>query len=134
MFSSVVVKSVSRCGVYCVPCSVSVGAIWAQRIAGGSNSQISRQLTHEFAKLVNPNYRPPLPPRKYPWYPFLLDTEYAPRSIGRLEGLCQWKIPVTPSGIEAATCIAVPQINEQLPSQYFVKRSTFSVCTNCCTI
>jgi hypothetical protein len=103
--------------------------IQAQRIAGGSNSQISRQLTHEVAKIGNTNYRSPLRSRKYPWYSFLLDAEYASRSIVQLEGLCQWKIPVTPSGIEASTCIAVPQINEQLPSQYFVKRSMFSVPT-----
>jgi hypothetical protein len=32
-----------------------------------------------------------------------------PRDIVRLEGLCQWKIPVKPSGMEPATSRLVPQ-------------------------
>jgi len=110
------------------------GTVQAQRLPGGSRSQISRPSTYELAKIVNPNYRSLLPPRKYPWYSFLLDAESAPRSIQRPEGLRQWKITVTPSGIEAATCVSVHQINEKLPLKYFVKRSMFSVCTNNRTI
>jgi len=42
-------------------------------------------------KVVSLTHRPPLPNRKYSWYPFLLDSE----STGRI--LCQWKISNYPS-------------------------------------
>ena len=59
---------------------------------------MSRQSAHESGK-VSPAHRPSLPPRKYSWYSFLLEA-VNPRATVWPEGLCQWKIPVAPSGIE----------------------------------
>jgi hypothetical protein len=39
---------------------------------------ISTQSAHEGGKVVSLTHRPPLLPRKYPWYSFLLETESIP--------------------------------------------------------
>jgi hypothetical protein len=40
--------------------------------------RISRQSSHEGCNVVSPTHRPPLPPRRYSWYSFLLEAESTP--------------------------------------------------------
>jgi len=40
--------------------------------------RISRQSAHEGVKIVSPKHRPPLSPRKYSWYSFLLEPVSTP--------------------------------------------------------
>jgi hypothetical protein len=70
-------------------------------------SQISRQSAHEGGKVVSPTHRPPLLNSVRGW----VDS----RAIVRPEGLCQWKIPMTSSGIELMTFWLVVQCSNQLP-------------------
>jgi hypothetical protein len=51
---------------------------WAPRASGGPGSQISRQSAYEGGKVVSPTHGPPLPPRKYTCYSFLLAVESTP--------------------------------------------------------
>jgi hypothetical protein len=68
--------------------------------------RISRQSAHEGVKVVSVNHRLLFPPRRLPWYSFLLEAES--------EGISQSKLPTTPSGIEPATFRLVAQCLNQL--------------------
>ena len=81
----------------------------ALRVPGVWASQISRQSAHEGGKVVSPTHRPPLPPRKYSWYSFLLRGWVNPWAIVRPKGLSKWKILMTPSGIEPSNFRPVPR-------------------------
>jgi hypothetical protein len=77
------------------------------RFPGGWGSQISRQSAHEGSKVVSRTHQPSLLPGK-------IRDWFNPRAIVRAELLCQWKIPVTPSGIEPAIFWHVAQCLNQL--------------------
>ena len=92
----------------------------ALSVPGDWGSQISRQAAHKGGKVVSPMHRPPLPPGNISLWGWV-----NPRAIVRSEGLCQWKIPVTPSGIEPATFWLVAHCLNQL--HHRVPRTT--ICT-----
>ena len=68
-------KNLDKCQSKANPCT---GLLEALRFSGGWSSQIWRKSAHEGRKVVSPMYRYPLPPRKYPWYSFLLEAESTP--------------------------------------------------------
>ena len=67
----------------------------ALRVPGVWGSQILWQAAHKGGKVVSPTHRPPLP-----LILIFVRGWVNPRVTVRLEGLRQWKIPMTPSGIE----------------------------------
>jgi hypothetical protein len=81
---------------------VSLYKLTASRwVQGGGGTQISRQSAHE-AGSVSPKHQPSLPPGNIPVTHFCQRLS-RPQDIVWPERLWQWKIPVTPSGIEPAS-------------------------------
>ena len=68
----------------------------------------------QVVRFVWPRHRPPLRPRRYTWYPFLLRVWVDPRATVRPERLCRWKIPITPSRIYPVTFRLIAHYLSQL--------------------
>jgi len=73
----------------------------ALRDSGGWGSQISRQLAYVSGNVVSRTHRPPLPPRKYSWYSFLLEADQLQghSALGRIVWMKNSSDTVGPSSL-----------------------------------
>ena len=74
----------------------------------------SLQSAHEGDKVVSTMHRPTLPPQEIFLVLISVRGSVNRRSIVLPEGLCHWKIPMMPSGIETATFRLVARCLNQL--------------------
>jgi hypothetical protein len=84
------------------------------RVPGSWGSQISRQSAHESDKVFSPMHQLPLTSQEIFLVLICVRGWVDPRAVVWSEGLCQWKILVTPSRSEPATLRLVAQCLNQL--------------------
>jgi hypothetical protein len=84
----------------------------AHRLPGRWDSQTSRQSAHEDGKVVSPTHRPPLSPRNYSWYSFLLEAESITGPLcGRKDEMNNFSENIGNRTHDLPACSTVPKPN-----------------------